>query len=496
MQLQFQSSLCRCMECVARDTAAQEATQEVKITDGMPDIGRVLASWGQMIIRTKEWRGDTVTANGGIMVWILYDPEDGTGPRCVESWIPWQLRWERLESDREGPVRISPMLRFLDARVVSPRKFMVRAGAAALAEAFCQEEYAIYRPGELPHDLELYRRTYPMRLPREAGEKTFQCDEELTMDGPVPEKILAYTVWPTLTESRVLTNRILFRGCCNLHLIYRCSEGRIRVADFEVPFSQYAELTGSYDADARGDVRFAVINLELNQEEQLLRLKCAMVAQYLIDDREMVELVEDAYSPRRSVSVNTQMLHLPALLESKTEAVPVTARAGGTVGDVVDISTFPDFPRQRQTADGVAFEISGISHILGYDESGTLRSAAVRWDTGYEMKAGEDSLISGQVMGEGPFQAVSSGDGTELRGKLQLRTDTTSGSGMTIVTGLELGEEEEQTTERPSLILCRPAGENLWQLAKRCGSTMEAIREANGIQEELDQDRMLLIPVW
>ena len=99
-------------------------------------------------------------------------------------------------------------------------------------------------------------------------------------------------------------------------------------------------------------------------------------------------------------------------------------------------------------------------------------------------------------MGDGPFQAVSSGDGTELRGKLQLRTDTTSGSGMTMVTGLELGEEEEQTTERPSLILCRPAGENLWQLAKRCGSTMEAIREANGIQEEPEQDRMLLIPVW
>lgn len=495
MQLEFQSRQCRCMGCVARDTALQEATQEVKVTDGMPDIGHVLACWGQMIIRSKEWRGDTVFANGGVMTWVLYAPEDGTEPQCVESWIPYQLKWDRMEADREGPVHISPMLRGLNARVISPRKLMVRAGAAALAEGWCPEEHILYAPGELPADIQLYRWTYPMRLTREAGEKTFQVDEELLLDGPVPEKILGYTVKPLLTESRILTNRILFRGCCNLHVIYRCREGRIRTADFEVPFSQYADLEEAYGSDADGHVSFAVTNLELNGEEQKLWIKCALVGQYQIANRELVELIEDAYSPRRQVSVSTQLLHLPSLLESRTETLTVTARVAGSIGEVVDLTAYSDVPRQRTKADGVSFEIPGVSQILSYDDNGVLQADNARWEATMEMNTGENSRVFCRLTEEATFQAVATADGTELRGKLQMQTDAFADSGMMTLTGMEIGEEIGHESNRPSLILCRSDGKSVWQLAKSFGSTVDAIRQINDIQEEPVGNRMLLIPL-
>lgn len=495
MQVQFQSRELRCMGPVARETAQQEATQEVKLTDGMPDIGRVLASWGQIVIRSKEWRGDAVYANGGVMVWVLYGPEDGSENQVVETWIPYQLKWDRMEAKREGPVHITPILRGVDARAISPRKLMIRAGAAALAEAWCPEEHTVCNQQEIPEDLQVLRRTYPLRLIREAGEKTFQIDEELTMDGPLPEKMIAYTVKPALTETRILTNRILFRGCCNLHLVYRCSDGRIRTADFEVPFSQYTDLEESYGTDSHGDVCFAVTNLELNQEDQHLRLKCALVGQYRIDDRELIELVQDAYSPSRNITANTQMLSLPAILENRTETLPVTAHTADSVGDVVDIRSFPDFPVRRKTEEGVEFGIPGMSQILGYDESGALQSTAIRWEAALKINAGENSALFGRVLDEGPFQTVNSHEGTELRGKLQLQTDTTSDSGIEMVTCLEIGEEIGNRHDRPSLVLRRYAGGTLWQLAKNSGSRVDDIREVNGIEEEPADNRMLLIPI-
>ena len=64
-----------------------------------------------------------------------------------------------------------------------------------------------------------------------------------------------------------------------------------------------------------------------------------------------------------------------------------------------------------------------------------------------------------------------------------------------MVTGLELGEARQPDPGRPSLILRRSDDRRLWDIAKESGSTMAAIRRANGLQEEPMPGQMLLIPV-
>ena len=107
MELQFKSETCRCLTAAVREVRSAELTQEVRLTDGMPDIGRVVASWGQIVLRSKEWQSDQVCVSGGIMVWTLYVPEDGTQPRCVDTWMPFQLKWELAGESREGPIRVT-----------------------------------------------------------------------------------------------------------------------------------------------------------------------------------------------------------------------------------------------------------------------------------------------------------------------------------------------------------------------------------------------------
>lgn len=202
MELQFPSNTCRSLTAAVREVRSAELTQEVRLTDGMPDIGRVLASWGQVVLRSKEWQADLVTVSGGIMVWILYAPEDGTQPRCMDAWIPFQLKWDMEEARREGPIRVSPLLRFVDSRSISARKMMVRSGVSAMAEALSPMEAEVYEPAQLPEDIQILRNTYPIRLPREAGERTFLLDEELMMPaGAAPvERLLCQTIMPVIHE--------------------------------------------------------------------------------------------------------------------------------------------------------------------------------------------------------------------------------------------------------------------------------------------------------
>ena len=498
MELQFQKTACSCLEPVVREIQNVEQTQEIKLPDGMPDIGHVLAAWGQTILRGKEWRGDSISLSGGMMVWILYAPEDGSGERCIDGWIPFQMKWDLPDRIEEGDIRIASLPRFVDARSVSARKLMVRTGAAALAEAYVPKTVEATVPDKAAEGVELLKNTYPVRLPKEAGEKTFLIDEELTLpeSSPMPEKLIYYCLRPKVTEKKVLSNKVVFRGNGNLHMLYSSDEGQLHGWDFELPFSQLTELNGEYSGDAQTDILLSPTSLELEMDDEgHLRLKCGIVGQYVVTDREMMTLVEDAYSPGRELTVQLETLEVPAVLENRRENLYGEQTIPTDANLTADVSFLPDFPRQRRTQDGIEMEIPGSFQVLYYGEDGVLHSATARWEGNYTLNADENTMVTAVPSPPEHLQSSVGNGSVTVKGEVPLEITAYNSQGFPMVTGVELGEEREPDGNRPSLILRRVGTGRLWDIAKESGSTVDAIRKANNLQTEPAPGQMLLIPV-
>ena len=498
MECNFEKNLCSCLNTVTREIQNNEQTQEIKLPDGMPDIGRILAAWGQAILRGKEWRGDSITFSGGMMIWVLYAPEDGTTERCMETWIPFQMKWDQPDDVPEGNIRIRCLPRFVDARSVSARKIMVRAGMAAMAEAFAPMEAEVFVPEKVPEDVQLLRSTYPVRLPVEAGEKTFLLDEDLTLpeSAPQPEKIIYYRLNPVVTDKKVLSNKVVFRGNSNLHVLYRSEEGQLHSWDFELPFSQYAELNQEHSTDAQADIQLMPTSLELEMDDEgHLRFKGGVVAQHLITDRLLLELIEDAYSTSRELTMQTQNLEVPAVLETRRENTFGEQTVPAEANLVADVSFLPDFPRQRRNESAVEMETPVTFQILYYGEDGILHSATARWEGQQTVNADQNSQITAIPVPSEEPQAVLGSGNIVAKGELPIEMTVTSRQGIPMVSGLELGEPRPGDPNRPSLILRRRGSSRLWDIAKASHSTMEAIRRANNLQDEPAPNQMLLIPV-
>lgn len=498
MELQFQKSPLKYLHRAVHEVQNQEQTLEVKLSDGMPDIGRVLSSWGQVILRSKEWRTGSIAFSGGIMVWTLYAPEDGSDARCVESWLPFQMNWDMNDESRDGNIRIQTLLRFVDARSVSARKLMIRAGVAALGDAFVSEDADISVPGEVPEDVQLLKATYPVRLLKEAGEKAFALDEDLTLpaSSPVPAKLIYFNMQPEVTDKRVSGNRVAFRGNGNLHILYRSDEGQLHTWDFELPFSMLGDLQEAYGNDAQAEVAMGVTSLELDlDDEGHLRLKCGLLGQFLVSDRQMLELVEDAYSPARNVEPETQMLELPAMLESRQENIFGEQTIPQDANIIVDVNFLPDFPRQRRREDTVEFELPGQFQALWYGENGSLQSGTARWEGQMQMNAGENAQMNAEILPKGRPQGITGNGNITMRAETAMQLNTVSEQGIPMVTGLELEPEREADAARPSVILRRAGNDRLWDIAKSTGSTVAAIRTANNLEAEPAAGQILLIPV-
>lgn len=498
MELQFDKTVIPCMRTALRDAQVQEQTQDVRLPDGMPDIGKVLSSWGQVVIRSKEWHSGGVSVSGGVMAWVMYTPEDGTEPRCVDSWLPFQMNWDFDEPQNDGAICLKPLLRSIDSRTVSARKLMVRSVVNVLMEAMVSCDAELYSPGQLPDDICILKNTYPVQMPVDAGEKAFALEDTVILPDSQPpvEKLYRYQLQPELTEQKVLADKIIFRGNANLHIVYRSTDGRLHSCDFEIPFSQFGELKSEHDADSIAKVCFAITNLEVEHTEGgVLAFKAGLTGQYVIYDCQNIEVVEDAYSPVRQVMPQSMKLQLPAVLDSTEHMVNAEQTIDADAAYVADVAFYPDHPRIRRVSDGITAELCGNFQTMYYDENDSIQCANSRWEEEWSMRASQEATIDMELDCCGNCHSAVNGMNIRAQGCIKLAATTWAQDGIVMVNGLEVGEIREQDPNRPSLILCRASKEGLWSLAKRTGSTVEAIKKANNLDTEPDGDKILLIPV-
>ena len=91
--------------------------------------------------------------------------------------------------------------------------------------------------------------------------------------------------------------------------------------------------------------------------------------------------------------------------------------------------------------------------------------------------------------------AIMSAGSVNLRADVAVNATTTSGQGFSMLSGMEMGEVEKPDPNRPSVIVRRKGSDRLWDVAKQTNSTVESIMQANQLEGEPEDSRVLLIPV-
>lgn len=496
MEVKFDHNILSCLHSAVSSVQKLEQTQELRLPEEYPDIGRILGCWGQVVVRGKEWRSSGMSVNAGVMVWVLYAPEDGSELRGMDAWIPFTCKWEFREPLDDGLMTVQPLLTELDARGTSARKLMLRACVEMMGQAMVSEKSQIAVPGCLPEDVCLRREHYPAVLPVEGGEKQISLEQALSLpEGIGDSQIVGVALIPQVLEQKIVANRLILRGEALLRLRYLRKDGSMGTWQTQIPFSQFAELDRDHEAQAEPWVEPVVTALELTAGDAgQITVKAGIAAQYLIFARSVVEVISDAYSPWREVGVQKEMLRIPMLLDLRRADVQVESVVP-EMASPVDVVSTPSFPvlRRGEAEDDICLD--GHFQCLIRDEEGQLRQERPSFSGCMPFRSAAENQTE-LWMGSGSVPGLTpDARGNVIQCTYPVTAMVYSGQPIPMVVGLELGDVKKQDPDRPSIILRRAGEEDLWTIAKICGSTVEAIRKANQLQQEPEQGRMLLIPV-
>lgn len=489
MDLQFEKKPLQLMGCVLSESKCCEETKEIRLGESAPDAAGIIAAWGQVLLRSKEWRGGGMTVSGGVLAFILYSVAETGEKHCIEEWIPFKIKWDFPDPGREGKICAWGSLTDMEARLISDRKLMVRANVCVSAQAYAKQLVDLPMPRE-ENSIELLTNTYPLTLIGEVGEHTFGVEEGQTL--PSFDRWIRYEVKPEITEQRVMGDKLVFRGNLHLHML-GMQEERIEAWDGELPFSQFAQLDQSYEDNADAFLAVMPTSMEVSRDEEgKWRFLCALTGQYQVCKQQLVTVPEDGYSLQREVTLHREEAIVPTVLQKAVHYAEVESSLSCEAMTVLDVAICPGqgmLDRAEQ-----AYIQNGWCQILYLDPEGNLRGEQERFESSIPMPVAE-SVAPTLLWEAEKGQAVPDGAAVALSGQLAAREMTVSDWTLPVLSGITYGEEKEKDPDRPSIILRRCGDARLWDIAKRSGTTVSAIVAANGIDTDPAPDKMLIIPI-
>lgn len=505
MELELNRTELSGYDTIADTTLFSEETLECIVPDACPDILRILDTDGVVCVKSKEAGEGRAELRGMIRACVLYLPDGAEGIRTMEVSIPFTCGTDHPAIHTGCIVHAVPRLLSADARMLNPRKVYVRAEIAVGFQLFspsaamvstscdCQESWGIQEKRE---------RCQTYRIAA-VQEKPFTFSDDLALPGSKPDlaELLRQRVDLSCTESKVIGNKLIFKGQAVLTLLYRTEDLMPVTVSFELPFSQIMEVSGAAEeADCDLELTLNDISCQPDPEDhRTISVSMGLLAQTVLREEHSVEVVSDLYSTAYELTVERQEDTFGRLSErgSRRQSFREILETSVAVKSVVDCSLA--IGAVSQSWEGNLLTMSADTRVMilyrGEDDELYSLVRPVPVSCQWEPEAGCSCFCRCSCPGE--FYATPTVGGIEVRFPLDFHYRAETRHTVLEAAAAHLDEERLcDSTQRPSIVLRMvEEGETLWDIAKAYATTSADIIGANELTEEaVPMGRLLLIP--
>lgn len=505
MELELNLTHLNGYDTILDDTVYQEETMEAIVPDAYPDIARIVDTEGAIFLTGKEVKEGRAELSGVVKATVIYLPDGTKGLRHMEVTIPFKTNVDR--GDIRPPCKLvaSPRTWSADTRSLNPRKILVRVNFCVGVRMFHPKTANISSGTENAeeHGIQQLITTQNAYMVTAVQEKNFTFSDDVNISGsrPAAEELLKSRAELMCNESKLIGNKLIFKGEVNLQLMYRAADDNMYSSLFELPFSQIMEVAGvEENADNSVDIHFTDVNCAIagGEDNRTISVNMGMLAQGVVREMRKVNMLSDIYSTNYELKPEMETVNLQELAANGNERQTVREQmeTEAPVQSVADVNV--NIGQLRQSREGETVRLSAEAEItvVYMAEDGSPHTVVRRVTSDCDLMLPEDSICTFDCNSVGERFAVPSAGGLELRFPIDFRYLALSPKKVAAVSNVSLDENVvKDHSNQPSVILRMVDQESLWDIAKVYATTTGDIMRANGLTEEyLPRGRLLLIP--
>ena len=502
MELELNRTHLTGYETVLDTTVFQEETLETIVPDACPDILRLVDTQGKILLKSKAASDGRVTLTGTARMTVLYLPDGEMGPCRLEVSIPISISVEDRQIKAGCLVTAVPRVSGADTRTVNPRKIVTRVEIAACVKVFaaggatlCTGVNAV--DGTVEQLVESHQ-PYCVSAVQEK-QTSFEDDLNIPVGRPAAEELISSRVQLSCQESKIIGNKLIFKGEAAVQLLYRPAGGGLDAADFTLPFSQITEVIGvGENGTCSVEMGLTGAEFSLGGDGRTVSASLSMLAQVIVWEERVVELLADTYStccPVRTEQTSYDY-QLRQAEDIGRQAVREIIETGIQVKSVVD--TYCTVGRTRQSREGKELRLTaelGVTAVCLAEDAGYC-AVSRRLEVSCAVDVPEECACQFSCQCGNPI-ATPTADGVEVRFPVEFPYLCLRPASAAVVHDVDIEDASDgEKGRQPSIVLrIMDEGERLWDVAKRYGTTTEDIVRANELESEQPcGGTLLLIP--
>ncbi len=504
-------------ETVCQPVTLLDAVQEQSIEldyvlpDYCPDFFRLLHVTADPVITSRSLRDGVLTCNISVRIRVLYCAEDSRAVQAVTQQLDYAKQF-RVPAGDFGSLAAEPCIRlnsscgYINCRAVSPRRIDVRGAIRIAARITAEQKCEVLCGASGAH---IQTRTEEMRYLAELHRTEKHCtvsgDIEIPQSQPALLTVLREQTDVRITETRIVAGKLMIRGEAEITLLYAADSGAETVRAV-LPVSQIAEqgelrdgmpaavtavpagLLLTPESDANADIRLLHCDLQLD-------LFCEAAAEG------RAAFLTDAYSTTCACRLRREQVHMltmPEELHESAQLQRVLTKPGTVLTKVWAAWCTPQEVTAEPAPEGGTL-LSGRLQccVMAADEQGAPLVIEQAEPFSWTLPELSPEQVLPSLTAGACTYTLTGPESVTVQAELVLEGQSAGLARVPLLTGIEPDDDADtQPGEDFALRLYfGQANEALWDIAKRCGTPVEAIRAENDLPGDLlTAPQMLLIP--
>ncbi|GEM_PF-1811452 len=482
---------------------------ELNLPDYCPAIQRIIKCSIIPNIISSRIQPGKITAEINAVVRLIYADESGNIASYEQSdSFEKSVEHSSIAQDCISEIRIKTD--YVNCRATSPRKADIRS----MIRIICNVSKK--RNDDILVDvngcgIQTMRESTDVSSITALNQKIFNVSEikEISNDKPVVVSILNSQANAICNEIKVINNKALIKGECNVKVYYIYNEkGEVECAEHNMPISQIIEAEGLSEED-NINVSLSIYSCEVfskvNSDGEMRQLDINVgISLFLVSFEESpVSFINDAYSTLYDLANTTKSIEVMSFnkkIDNSFTNKTILESIGVSVEKII-CSSCGDMSYTYMLKDNNC-QISGnyeitVLYVDSEKQIGIIKKP-INFDYSVPLNTSAESIkcLGGvSVIG---CNCVATGES-----RLEIKTEMFAGFCIfnckikKYISSIETGEISSEKENKSSLtIYFADKGEAVWNIARKYCTTVEAITEENELSERiLESSKMLLIPL-
>lgn len=512
MELKLQKESICINEIVFDGTLEQSVELDYLLPDYCQSIFKVLKCKITPKITAERIVNGKLLIDGVAYIKIIYAAEENYRIRSLTQKQVFSKSIELKEAYEDGVVHTSIKCDYVNCRVVNQRRLDIRGAISIKATVSAVKKLEVLT-GASGMGVQINNQQITALDKKLHANKEFSIREEMELayGKPAVSEILDTAATCSLTDYKLIANKVVLKGEITLHTLYLCEDTMAgpEIMDFAIPFSQIVDLPGvteEYQCVVRFDVTSVDISLKQNGDGECRSFDAefSMRACVEADKNAQTQLINDIFSTGYEVQSNTSKIKIEQLMCVVNELCTCKSNLQipqGELSCVYDISC--DFANESCRFSNGCIEVSGNLNVcvlaLDSDNMPTL----LEKNSPCEMKiekscATEDILFSPHISVSAVSYSLISGTDIEVQAEIRVCGSLYQYCFYNVVNTITIDEsrKKQPCTDVVLRLYFAECGERIWDIAKRFNTSVDAILLENSLDcDTLSERGMLLIPI-